>query len=147
MPRLGSLCRKRRGRQKGIGESNQTVTKRRLRSPKSDPYFPVGQKRLVPRGFSLRGFWDVREKGLETPSRGGEGLRLPRSLGRSMTNGGVSDPFPHRKRESQTLFPTAKGKTESQIVSRQWGGNFCRGTSRCLAGPSGFERKPSGVVL
>ena len=53
------------------------------------------------------------KKGSETPSCGGEekGLRLPRSLGRSMRNEGVSDPFPHRKRESQTLFPTAKGKT------------------------------------
>ena len=51
------------------------------------------------------------EKGPETPSCGGEmGLRLPRSLGRSMRNEGISDPFlPHRKRESQTLFPTAKG--------------------------------------
>ena len=52
------------------------------------------------------------EKGSETPSCGGKrGLRLPRSLGRSMRNEGVSDPFFHRKRESQTLFPTAKGKT------------------------------------
>ena len=50
------------------------------------------------------------EKGSETPSCGGEkGLRLPRSLGRSMRNEGVSDPFPHRKRESQTLFPIARG--------------------------------------
>ena len=50
----------------------------------------------------------------ETLSCGGEkglSLRLPRSLGQSMTNEGVSDPFPHRKRQSQTLFPTAKGKT------------------------------------
>ena len=59
-------------------------------------------------GFSLLRW----EKGSETPSCGGtRGLRLPRSLGRSMRNEGVSDPFPHRKRESQTLFPTAKGKT------------------------------------
>ena len=59
-------------------------------------------------GFSLLRW----EKGSETPTCGGEkGLRFPRSLGRSMRNGGVSDPFPHRKRESQTLFPTAKGKT------------------------------------
>ena len=44
------------------------------------------------------------EKGSETPSCGGEkGLRLPRSLGRSMRNEGVSDPSPHRKRESQYL--------------------------------------------
>ena len=51
-------------------------------------------------------------KGSETSSCGGEkGLRLPRSLGRSMRKEGVSDPFPHRKRESQTLFPTAKGET------------------------------------
>ena len=58
-------------------------------------------------GFSLLRW----ERGSETPSCGGEkGLRLPRSLGRSMTNEGVSDPFPHRKRESQTLFPPQKGK-------------------------------------
>ena len=58
-------------------------------------------------GFSLLRW----EKGSETPSCGGRrGLRLPRSLGRSMRNQGVSDPLSHRKRESQTLFPTAKGK-------------------------------------
>ena len=58
-------------------------------------------------GFSLLRW----EKLSETPSCGEEeGLRLPRSPGRSMRNKGVSDPFPHRK-ESQTIFPTAKGKT------------------------------------
>ena len=50
-------------------------------------------------------------KGSETPSCDGEkGLRLPRSSCSDLGNEGVSDPFPHRKRESQTLFPTAKGK-------------------------------------
>ena len=34
--------------------------------------------------------------------------RLPRSLGRSMRNEGVSDLFPQRKRESQTLFSHRK---------------------------------------
>ena len=59
-------------------------------------------------GFSLLRW----EKGSETPSCGGEeDLRLLRSLSRSMRNEGFSDPFPHRKKESQTLFPTAKGKT------------------------------------
>ena len=59
-------------------------------------------------GFSLLRW----EKGSETPSCDGEeGLRLPRSLCWSMRNEGVSDPVSHRKRESQTLFPTAKGKT------------------------------------
>ena len=58
-------------------------------------------------GFSLLRW----EKGSATPFWGGKkGLRLPRSLGRSMRNEGVSDPFSHLKRESQTLFPTAKGK-------------------------------------
>ena len=33
-----------------------------------------------------------------------------------------------------------EGNCESKIVSRQWGDNFCRGTSRCLAGPSGRKR-------
>ena len=47
-------------------------------------------------------------KGSETPSCG---LRLPRSSCSDLENEGVSDPFPYRKRESQTLFPTAKGKT------------------------------------
>ena len=52
------------------------------------------------------------EKGSETPSCDGEkGLRLPRSSCSDLGNEGVSDPFPHRKRESQTLFPTAKWKT------------------------------------
>ena len=47
----------------------------------------------------------------ETPSCGREkGLRLPRSLGRSMRNEGVSDPSPHRKRESQTLFSHRKSE-------------------------------------
>ena len=71
------------------------------------------------KGFVAKGIWGCTgfrllrwEKGSETPSCGGEkGLRLPRSLGRSMRNEGVSDPFPHRKRESQTLFPTAKAET------------------------------------
>ena len=59
-------------------------------------------------GFSLLRW----EKVSETPSCDGEqGLRLPRSLCRTMRNEGVSDPFSRRKRESQTLFPTAKGKT------------------------------------
>ena len=60
-------------------------------------------------GFSLL-LW---EKGSETPSCDGEkGLRLPRSSCSDLGNEEVSDPFPHRKswRESQTLFPTAKGK-------------------------------------
>ena len=34
-----------------------------------------------------------------------------------------------------------EGNCESKIVSRQWGDNFCRETSRCLAGPSGREIK------
>ena len=63
------------------------------------------------KGIFVRGFWDVRgfpfcdgQEGSETLSCGGEkGLRLPRSLGRSMRNEGVSDPFPHCKRVSQTL--------------------------------------------
>ena len=28
-----------------------------------------------------------------------------------------------------------EGSRESKIAARQWGGNFCRGASRCLAGP------------
>ena len=31
-----------------------------------------------------------------------------------------------------------EGNCESKIVSRQWGDDFCRETSRCLAGPSGL---------
>ena len=34
-----------------------------------------------------------------------------------------------------------KGKWESKIVSRQWGDNFCRETSRCLAGLREFGLK------
>ena len=75
-------------------------------------------KGIFAKGIFAKGFWGCTrfsllrwEKGSETPSCGGEkGLRLPCSLGRSMRNEGASDPFPHRKRESQTLFPTAKGK-------------------------------------
>ena len=58
------------------------------------------------KGVSLRGFGDVRGFPFcggkkETPSCGGEkGLRLPLSLGRSMRNKGVPDPF----------FPPQKGK-------------------------------------
>ena len=40
-----------------------------------------------------------------------KGLRLPRSSCSDLGNEGVSDPVSHRKRQSQTLFPTAKGKT------------------------------------
>ena len=71
------------------------------------------------KGFAAKGIWGCTgfsllrwEKGSETPSCDGEkGPRLPHSLGRNMRNEGVSDPFPHRESESQTLFPTAKGKT------------------------------------
>ena len=31
-----------------------------------------------------------------------------------------------------------EGNCESKVVVRQWGVNFCRETSRCLAGPSGL---------
>ena len=31
-----------------------------------------------------------------------------------------------------------EGNCESKIVSKHWGDNFCRETSRCLAGPSGY---------
>ena len=71
------------------------------------------------KGIGAKGFGECTrfsllrwEKGSETLSCGGKrGLRLPHSLGGSMRNEGVSDPLFHRKRESQTLFPTAKGKT------------------------------------
>ena len=33
-----------------------------------------------------------------------------------------------------------EGNCESKVVARQWGVNFCRETSRCLAGPSGKEK-------
>ena len=70
------------------------------------------------KGIFAKGIWGCTgfsllrwEKGFETASCGGEkGLRLPRSSCSDLGNEGVSDPFPHRKRESQTLFPTAKGK-------------------------------------
>ena len=67
------------------------------------------------RGFSLRGFWDVRgfpfcggKKGLRLPLAMGKKKRLrpPRSLGRSMRNEGVSDsfsPLQKREREAGTL--------------------------------------------
>ena len=59
-------------------------------------------------GFSLLRW----EKGSETPScNGDKGLRLPRSSCSDLGNEGVSDQFSHHKRESQTLFPSAKGKT------------------------------------
>ena len=69
------------------------------------------------KGFVAKRIWGCPgfpllrwEKGSGTRFGGGEkGLRLPRSLGWSMRKKGVSDPFLHRKRESQTLFPTAKG--------------------------------------
>ena len=31
-----------------------------------------------------------------------------------------------------------EGNCESKIAARQWGVNFCREASRCLAGPSGL---------
>ena len=35
-----------------------------------------------------------------------------------------------------------EGNCESKIASRQWGDNFCRETSICLAGPSGSGTEP-----
>ena len=93
--------------------------------PKLAPSLRVPQNLLLERrcvalrGFSLRGFWDVRDflfcggkKRSETPSCDGEkGLRLPRSSCSDLGNEGVSDlffpsqegvsdPFSHRKREN-----------------------------------------------
>ena len=59
------------------------------------------------RGFSLLRW----EKGSETPSCGGEkGLRLPRPLGRSLRNEGVSDPFPIARGSLRLFFPPQKAK-------------------------------------
>ena len=71
------------------------------------------------KGIFAKGLWGCTRfpllrcgKGSETPFGDGErGLRLPRSSCSDLENEGVSDPFPHRKRESQTLFPIAKVKT------------------------------------
>ena len=58
------------------------------------------------RGFPFCG----GKKGPRLPLDGEKGLRFPRSSCSDLGNEGVSDPFPHRKRESQTLFPPQKGK-------------------------------------
>ena len=59
-------------------------------------------------GFSLLRW----EKGSETPFCGGtRGLRLPRSLGRSMRNEGVSDPsLPTARGSLRPFFPPQQGK-------------------------------------
>ena len=63
-------------------------------------------------GFSLFRW----EKGSETPSCDGEkGLRLPRSSCSDLGNEGVSDPFPHRKRESQTFHRKRGNPVHPQI--------------------------------
>ena len=70
------------------------------------------------KGIFAKGIWGCTgfsllrwEKGSETPSCGGEkGLRLPRSLGRSMRNEGVSVPLPHRRGSLRSFFPSQKGK-------------------------------------
>ena len=64
------------------------------------------------KGIFDKGIWGCTrfpllrwEKGSETPFCDGEtGLRLPRSSCSDLGNEGVSDPFPHRKREFQTPF-------------------------------------------
>ena len=82
------------------------------------PFFWAVQRsaRYNAKGIFAKGIWGCTgfsllrwEKGSETPCCDGEkGLRRPRSLGRSRRNKAVSDPFPHRKTESQTLSPNAK---------------------------------------
>ena len=70
-------------------------------------------------GILAKGIWGITgfsllrwEKGLRPPLPWGKGSETPSfPAGRSMRNEGVSDPFSHCKRESQTLFPTAKGET------------------------------------
>ena len=58
------------------------------------------------------------EKGSETPSCGGKrGLRLPRSLGRSMRNEGVSDPFSTARGSLRPFFPPQKGKPRTSPKS------------------------------
>ena len=54
-------------------------------------------------GICAKGFWGCTRFSL---LRWEKGSQTPSCLGN-----GVSDPFFHRKRESRTLFPTAKGKT------------------------------------
>ena len=67
---------------------------------RSQVVFGVCLSCVAPRGFSLRGFW--------TPSCGGaKGLRLPRSLGRSMRNAESQTPFPIARGSLRPLFPTA----------------------------------------
>ena len=38
-----------------------------------------------------------------------------------------------------------EGKCDSKIAARQWGVNFCREASRCLAGPSGESCSENGL--
>ena len=40
---------------------------------------------------------------------------------------------------SETICHLGEGNWESKIAARQWGVNFCREASRCLARPSGLE--------
>ena len=91
----------------------------------SRPYFVQQNEAFLPknscvalRGFSLRGFWDVQcfpfcggKKGLRLPLAVGKKVRTPSFPRSEHEERGSLRPFSHRKRESQTLFPTAKGET------------------------------------
>ena len=93
----------------------------RIEKEVSLSFLPPSDLMRCAKGIFANGIWGCTgflplrsEKGSETPSCDGEkGLRLPRSSCSDLGNEGVSDPFPHCKRESQTLFPTAKGETRT----------------------------------
>ena len=44
-------------------------------------------------------------------------------------------------------YSLGEGNRESKIASRHWGENFCRETSRCLAGPSGKRCHPEDLYV
>ena len=52
----------------------------------------------------------------------------------------LSRSYPRRRgnfERGKNALSCGRGNCESKIVARQWGVNFCRETSRCLAGPFG----------
>ena len=97
--------------------------------PRDSPKFPTQWARrdtLMSRGKNCRETIFVSQLSRGYPHRGGnfERKKCPLLWARDIFGGMLRDNL-------------GEGNCEPKIVARQWGVNFCRETSRCLAGPFG----------
>ena len=105
-------------------------------SPQFVPISPFSSQRarrgiLMPQGKNCHETIFAAQLPRNYPHRGGnfERRKKPLLWGRGNLGGILRDNL-------------GEGHCESKIAARHWGVNFCRKTSRCLAGPSEFQPGP-----